>query len=96
MTTQTAAEQAVAALLAQAGAAHGVYEASELNGVYDQNWPGWYAAYLVEHRLADLLDMPIAVERLRILLEQYDQEYNRERPGVSWPQFYATHLIAEV
>jgi hypothetical protein len=38
MTTQIAAEHAVAALLARAGAAHGVYEEAELNGVYDQIW----------------------------------------------------------
>ncbi|HEU5102883.1 MAG TPA: hypothetical protein VFU22_27865 [Roseiflexaceae bacterium] len=93
MTTQTDTQHAVAALLSQASSAHGVYETNELNGVYDQNWPDWYAAYLVEHGLGDLLATPIAVEQLRELLKQYDQDYNRERPGVGWPQFYAARLI---
>jgi hypothetical protein len=96
MTTQTATEHAVAALLAQAGAAHGVYEEAELNGVYDQNWPDWYATYLVEHGLADLLGMPITVERLRALLKQYDEDYQRARPNTGWPQFYAARLSVEI
>jgi hypothetical protein len=42
----------------ETGAAHGVYEEGELNGVYDQNWPAWYAAYLVE-QLQAILDTTI-------------------------------------
>ena len=94
MTAQTDKQQAVAALLVQAGSAHGVYEENELNGVYDQNWPEWYAAYLVEHGLSELLGTPVTVEQLSGLLKQYDQDYKRERPGVGWPQFYAERLIA--
>jgi hypothetical protein len=95
MTTQTDTQHAVAELLSQAGSAHGVYEERELNGVYDQSWPEWYAAYLVEHRLGELLGASIAVEQLSRLLKQYDQDYKRERPGVGWPQFYAARLIAQ-
>ena len=96
MTTQTNTQHAVAALLSQAGSAHGVYEENELNGVYDQNWPDWYAAYLVEHGLGELLGASLTVERLSHLLKQYDQDYKRERPGVGWPQFYAERLIGQV
>ena len=96
MTTQTDTQHAIGALLSQAGSAHGVYETNELNGVYDQNWPDWYAAYLVQHGLGDLLGTPIAVEQLRGLLKQYDQEYTRERPSVGWPQFYAARLVDQV
>jgi hypothetical protein len=41
-------------LLSQAGAAHGVYEERDLGGVYAQQWPAWYATYLIEHGIADL------------------------------------------
>jgi hypothetical protein len=95
MTTQTNTQHAVAALLSQAGSTHGVYEENELNGVYDQNWPNWYAAYLVEHGLGELLGAPLTVERLSGLLKQYDQDYKRERPGMGWPQFYAERLIGQ-
>lgn len=29
-----------------AAKAHGVYEAKELAGVYDDNWPQWYAEHM--------------------------------------------------
>ena len=33
-------------LLVGAATAHGVYEADELGGVYDEGWPAWYAAHM--------------------------------------------------
>ena len=33
-------------LLVAAAAAHGVHEAQDLNGVYDTEWPWWYAAHM--------------------------------------------------
>jgi len=40
-------------LLKEAAAAHGVYEAEELGGVFDEGWPEWYAAHMTR-ALADL------------------------------------------
>jgi hypothetical protein len=88
-------QKAIAALLSQTGSAHGVYEERELNGVYDQNWPDWYAAYLLQHGIGDLLNASITVESLSRLLKQYDQDYKRERPSVGWPDFYAQRLLAQ-
>jgi hypothetical protein len=34
-------------LLQEAEAAHGVYETKELGGVRDENWPAWYAEFIV-------------------------------------------------
>lgn len=34
------------AALTDAARAHGVYEATELAGVYDENWPEWYARHM--------------------------------------------------
>lgn len=33
-------------LLRQAAEAHGRYEAEELGGVYDNEWPEWYASHM--------------------------------------------------
>jgi len=33
-------------LLKQAAAAHGLHEEQELGGVYDEQWPEWYAAHM--------------------------------------------------
>ncbi|MEV4313020.1 hypothetical protein [Actinocrispum sp. NPDC049592] len=32
--------------LKKAAAAHGKYEADELGGVYDEDWPQWYAQHM--------------------------------------------------
>ena len=32
--------------LKQAAAAHGIYEAEVLGGVYDTEWPQWYAEHM--------------------------------------------------
>ncbi|MBW9092553.1 hypothetical protein JNB62_02520 [Microbacterium jejuense] len=33
-------------LLIRTAAAHGVHERDDLGGVYDEDWPRWYAAYM--------------------------------------------------
>lgn len=33
-------------LLTAAAAAHGIHEETELGGVYDENWPEWYADHM--------------------------------------------------
>jgi hypothetical protein len=85
-------QSAVASLLREASAAHGVYEENELNGVYDRNWPDWYAAYLAQHGLGDILHTTITVEQLSRLLRLCDEAYNREQPGMSWPEYYAQRI----
>ena len=39
-------------LLVRAATAHGVHEAEELGGVYDEEWPTWYADFMAR-ALAD-------------------------------------------
>lgn len=44
--------------LKRAAAAHGIYEAEVLGGVYDTEWPQWYAEHMTQtlaaagHRLS--------------------------------------------
>jgi len=33
-------------LLTAAAEAHGIHERDELGGVYDENWPEWYAEHM--------------------------------------------------
>ena len=35
-------------LLREAEAAHGEYEKKELGGARDEDWPAWYAEYIVD------------------------------------------------
>jgi hypothetical protein len=93
---QPTTKDQIAALLSETGAAHGEYEERALGGAYDENWPAWYAAYLVEHGLGDLLggNGAATVERLSGLLKQLDEEYRRERPAETWPVYYAGRLVS--
>ena len=90
----TATDKDIAALLRQTGAAHGEYEERVLGGTYDENWPDWYAAHLIDHGLADLIGdrASLTVERLSALLKQLDEDYRREKPAGGWPAYYARRI----
>ncbi len=90
----TGIEAAIARLLADTGAAHGDYETTALGGAYDEDWPGWYATYLLEHGLPDLLPRAadLGAARLGAILEHLDADYRREQPGGEWPTYYAERL----
>jgi hypothetical protein len=85
---------AVRERLEQAGAAHGEYEATELRGLRDEDWPAWYAGYLIEHGLGDLLPGLEGGEALAAMLAELDADYRREQPADGWPEFYAARLVA--
>ncbi len=76
---------AIRALLDEAEAAHGVYETTELKGVYDQAWPSWYAAYAVEHGIGDLLDHPVSPETLAEFLGRAFTDFKEAKPAPSEP-----------
>ncbi len=82
----------IANLLSQAGSAHHVFEQTILKGVYDQEWPAWYAQYVIEHGLNDLLGRPVTVEQLgRFLAENYEL-YKRENSKLSWADYTAQQI----
>lgn len=89
-------EAEVAALLRQAEAAHGEYETTVLGGVYDEDWPRWYAVYLLEHGLAEHLSNTgrADAEALAVTLKRLADDYERERPAEPWPDVYARRLLA--
>ena len=86
-------EATLAALLGEANAAHAAYETGELGGVYDQQWPAWYARYLVAHGIGTLLNRAVTAEEMAALLAACDAAYTREQPAASWPDFYARRLL---
>ena len=94
MTTREQVGSAAAALLVRAGAAHGVYEERELGGVYDQEWPAWYAAYLIDHGFGDLVGRSITVGQVAEWLKGCDAAHKAERSREPWPAFYASRLDA--
>lgn len=55
------AQKLIHELLVAAATAHGVHEKEELGGVYDEQWPEWYAAH-IERQLAERGLKIVAVE----------------------------------
>jgi hypothetical protein len=95
MTTQST--DAVEQLLAATEAAHGVYETTQLGGVYDADWPGWYAAYAVEHGIGELIGRAVSVEELTgFLTRSWDELSSLDpRPSESWSTWTARRLVEE-
>jgi len=90
--------EALEALLARTETAHGVYETTELNGVYDEAWPTWYAGYAIEHGIGALLARPVTVEELaRFLAISWDEAQRSDsRPPESWSASMARRMAAEL
>ncbi|WP_448808832.1 hypothetical protein [Agromyces bauzanensis] len=44
----TTTREVILDLLIRTAAAHGAYEAEELGGVYDEQWPEWYATHMAD------------------------------------------------
>lgn len=89
---------AIAALLGEAEAAHAVYERGELAGVYDEQWPAWYARFVVDRGLGDILGHPVTAESVAALLTRGWQELKaaNAKPRDSWAAWTAGRMAAEL
>mgnify|MGYP000188557401 FL=1 len=79
--------------LAAAQAAHAEYEATTLNGVYDQQWADWYAEYLLAHGWNDLFSQSWAADSLTAALRQADAAHRATAPQQRWHEFYAAQFV---
>ena len=85
---------AIEDLLLRAERAHGAYEASELKGVYDTEWPRWYATWAVENGINEVLSRPVDADELGGLLASTWDELQRAEPMSpdSWSTLAARRL----
>jgi len=90
--------ETIKTLLVQAEEAHGVYETTELNGVYDQHWPRWYAAYAVEHGMGALVGREIPADQLAEFLTTINAEFEEAdpKPIESWAAYAARRIAVEL
>ena len=90
--------EAVTALLSKTEAAHGTFETTELNGVYDQDWPSWYSAYAVDHGIGALVGHDVTTERLAQFLASSFGEFKQAEPKPSepWAAYTARRIVAEL
>ena len=89
---------AIEALLSETEAAHGVHETTELGGVYDEEWAEWYAAYAIEHGIAELVGHPVAADELARFLASTFTGFKGLDPNSSepWAAWTARRMTAEL
>jgi hypothetical protein len=90
--------EALQALLAQTEAAHGAFETTELNGVYDEEWPRWYAEYAVDHGIGTLMGRAVTTDELaRFLASSWDElQHADPRPSHPWAAYTARRIATEL
>jgi hypothetical protein len=90
--------EAIEALLGEAENAHAAYETTVLNGVYDQEWAAWYAAYAVDHGIGDLIGRSLSADELAVFLSSRYAEFQQADPTPSepWAAYTARRLASEM
>lgn len=92
MLTQTLVDHIVT-LLSRTENAHGQYEESELKGVYDQDWPQWYAAYILKHGLCELVPQEMTVAQVSNFLASSYEDFRKDSLCLGWKEYTARKLI---
>ena len=90
--------EALEELLARTEAAHGAYEAAELNGVYDQQWPAWYARFAIDNGIGKLIGRDVELDELaRFFAEGWDEmQGTNSTPTESWQAHMARRIASEL
>jgi hypothetical protein len=86
----------LAALLTQAGNAHHTYEQTVLKGKYDEDWSVWYADYVIQHGLGNIINQPVTTEQLSQFLSESYQVYQQENPTQNWEDYTAEKMVREL
>ena len=85
-------QQAIIELLEAAGTAHHHFEQEELKGQFDEDWPLWYAAHLLENGLANIITPPPNQIELSQLLAKITALHEQAK-DVDWNEFAAQHIV---
>ena len=93
---RTGTMTAMTDLLVQTSQAHGHYEETELNGVYDQAWADWYAEYAVEHGMGDLLGHAVTSDQLAEFLASSNVDFEQTKPEETWAAYTAGRIAKEL
>jgi hypothetical protein len=91
--------EAVTNLLREAESAHGTYEALDLGGVYDRDWPSWYAEYLIEHGLDEIVGHATPLDRVGPFLANAYAEFEQLDPRPDkgeWAAYIARRIVEDL
>jgi hypothetical protein len=86
-------QEKLTALLEQAASAHHKYEGEELKGVRDEQWPAWYADYLLNNGLDALLGSQADSDEISAALEGLTRQQKEENNAQPWAAYAAAKLL---
>ncbi len=86
----------LAALLTQAGNAHHTYEQTILKGKYDEDWATWYADYVIQQGLGNVLNQSVIKEQVSQFLSESYQVYQQENSTQNWEDYTAEKMVREL
>ncbi len=89
-------QQKVAIMLNAAQRAHHSYQEQELSGKRNEQWPAWYADYLITNGLGGLLGHELDVDELAEFLETCDRQFEAEGSQGNWQDYTANHLLQDL
>jgi hypothetical protein len=94
----SASHEEIAALLRETEAAHGMYETTELGGVYDEAWPRWYAQYAVDHGIGRLIGRDVSADELAgFLASSWDELSQADpQPAEHWTESLSIRIAEEL
>jgi hypothetical protein len=89
---------ALEALLTSAGEAHSVFERDELGGVYDEDWPAWYARWAVDHGFGAAFGREVPSEDLAKYFTDTWEEIRSADPKATepWATIMARRIVSEL
>jgi hypothetical protein len=89
---------AIFKLLTEAEQAHAAYETAVLGGVYDQDWPAWYASYAVEHGIGEIVGHAVTADQLAAFFRIAWADFSAGAPSSSegWGTYTARRIVAEL
>ena len=89
--TEPGSNEALAALLREAGRAH--HDAFAHVGGDDPDWARWYADHIAP-KLSGAGDQPLDPAALATALADAEQARKQQSPDADWPTYYASFLLA--
>jgi hypothetical protein len=60
------------------------HEKTILHGVCNQDWPTWYADYVIQHDLGELLNQTVTSSEF---FRQSAEDNKREHPAQNWADY---------
>jgi hypothetical protein len=87
------AQTALADLLRRTQSAHHEHQVNDLGGKYNEDWPQWYAEFLINNGIADFLASNPDRAKLAGFLKQSYEAFETGGNSGGWANFIAGHLL---